>query len=381
MATIKKRGKSRDGKDSWLIRYYVDGQQKCKTFHGTEKQAERYGIELEIKRNEGEVVENTKQTVEEYLKLWLETYQKPAVTAKTYKENERLLELHVFPTIGKKKLQVVNTLDCQKTINAITAKGHTRTAVATFNLLKKAFRQAKRLQLIAKNPMEDVIKPKDHAAERPFLSTEQAQKLLEAAKSDHYYALIAFLLLTGVRPEEAFGLQWDGVDLQARTVQIKQALKRQPGDGWIIDELKTIKSRRQLDIGATLTAILIEHKRTQAAKRLENAKRWHHYNFVFASRVGGPNDISKLRRHLTMILKKAELPQIRVYDLRHTHGSLMLEQGIHIKTISDRLGHADGNMTINRYLHVHPSVSRQAVDVLDAALNVTQEKNVEDKAQ
>lgn len=368
MATIKHRGTGKDGKDTWLIRVFVDGKQVCKTVHGTQKQAERLAMEMEIRRDQGDPIALSKQSVAEYMEEWLETYQKPAVSVITFAENGRMVKQHVIPAIGAKRLAALNTMECQRLINSIAAKGHKRTSVMVFNLMRKAFRQAKRLQLIAKSPMEDVIKTKDHAAERPFLSTNQTQQLLVTAKSSRFYSLIAFLLLTGVRPEEAVGLQWDSIDFQAKTVQIKQALKRQPGGGWQLDELKTLKSRRQLDIGNLLVSILTDHRRDQAEHRLIFGAKWHQHNFVFTGETGEPSDLSKVRKHFKKALEQAQLPQVRLYDLRHSHGSILLEQGVHIKTISDRLGHANATMTINRYLHVHPSVSRQAVDALDAAL-------------
>ena len=102
---------------------------------------------------------------------------------------------------------------------------------------------------------------------------------------------------------------------------------------------------------------------------------------MFTSENGEPIDISGLRRHLSKILKDADLPKIRLYDLRHSHGSNLLEQGVHIKTVSARLGHKDANMTLNRYLHVHPSLSKQAVDDLDKAFDQALESGKLDNPQ
>ena len=75
----------------------------------------------------------------------------------------------------------------------------------TYNLLKKAFRKAVELGYLIKNPMDAVTKPKDRVEQCPFLTIEQAAVLLDHAEHDSYYPVLAFLILTGTRPEEAFG--------------------------------------------------------------------------------------------------------------------------------------------------------------------------------
>lgn len=372
MATIRHQGQ-RNGKDTWLIRVAIDGKQVGRTFTGTRRQAERAAYELESARDSGEPIRQSKQSVADYLTEWLETYHRPEVSKVTYAADCARVKLHILPTIGDKRLDALHTMACQRLVNGLATKGYTRTAVMVYGVLSKSLRQAKRLGLIVRNPMEDVVKPRDRAVERPFLSTDQVVQLLDSVQDNYFRAIISFLLMTGVRPEEAFGLQWQDIDLPRRTVSIVRSLKHIPAGGWEFSELKTVKSRRQLDIGQQLVEILTDHRRQQAKERLVMGARWHHRDLVFTNHNGGPVDDSKLRKHLRQALEAAKLPQIRLYDLRHTHGSMLLEQGVHIKTIADRLGHANPNVTVNRYLHVSASVSRQAVDALDVAL--TPKKN------
>jgi integrase len=63
------------------------------------------------------------------------------------------------------------------------------------------------------------------------------------------------------------------------------------------------------------------------------------------------------------------VPKIRFHDLRHTSATLLLAEGVHPKIVQERLGHADVSITLNRYSHVTPTMQREALDILDAALD------------
>ena len=378
MATFTQRGVDEQGKEIWYVRIFVDGKQKGFTFHGSRKQAEKEAAKLEIAKERGETITPSKMKVKEYLKEWMETYQKPEVTKITYHKDKLKLDAYIYPIIENKSMKALTAMDCQKVINALAVdQGKVRTAVTVFNLLKKAFRKAVDLGYLIKNPMDSVTKPKDRAQQRPFLTIEQASIFMEYAKKDNYYPLFAFLLLTGVRPEEAYGLQWADVDFDKATIAIVRSAKSIPGGGWEFADLKTRTSRRNLDLSPSLAEILRNHKREQAKVRLIMGAEWNDNDLVFANMKGNPMGASRVRDHLAKVLADADLPKIRLYDLRHTHGSMLMSEGAAIKEISDRLGHANTSMTVNRYLHATPSRTRASVNRLDVALEEAAKKREE----
>jgi integrase len=369
MATYTFRGTDTQGKEVWYIRVFVDGKQKGFTFHGTHKQAEKEAAKLENAKDRGETISASKMKVGEYLQEWLATYQKPEVGKLTYHDQNLKVISHVIPFIGQKRMNALNPMDCQKVVNRLAVdQGKKRTAEITFNLMKKAFRKAVELGYLIKNPMDAVTKPKAKAEQRPFLTIEQAAIFLEYAQYDNLYPILAFLLLTGTRPEEAFGLKWTDINFENGTFAIVRSAKRIPGGGWEYSDLKTTTSRRNLDLSPTLTDILKSHKREQAKARLILNSEWIDNGLVFTNQVGNPTDIAVVRKHLAKVLEVAGLPKIRLYDLRHTHGSMLMSEGAAIKEISDRLGHANTSMTVNRYLHATPSRTKASVNRLDEAL-------------
>jgi integrase len=89
---------------------------------------------------------------------------------------------------------------------------------------------------------------------------------------------------------------------------------------------------------------------------------------MFSSRNGKPMEPGNLYLEFKALLKRANLPDIRFHDLRHTAATLMLQQGIHPKIVSERLGHSDVALTLNCYSHVLPGIQDQAAEQIDELL-------------
>jgi len=112
---------------------------------------------------------------------------------------------------------------------------------------------------------------------------------------------------------------------------------------------------------------LKEHKTNQASEKLaakENS--YDDQDFVFATKTGAPcNDKNVISRYFKPLLQSAELPDIRLYDLRHTCATMLLLAGENPKVVSERLGHADVALTLNTYSHVLPSMQESASKKLE----------------
>ncbi len=377
MATITNRGKDKDGKDVWYIRVFVDGKQKGFTYHGSERAAKREASQAENRRQQGETITPSRMKVADYLNEWMDTYQKQEVNKRCYYNHSSLARVHVLPAIGDKRMSTISPMDCQKIMNKLAAEGKTRTAVIVFNLMKKAFRKAVELGYLVKNPMDLATKPRDRAQERPALTVEQVDVFLEAIKNDGMHALLAFLTLTGARPEEAFGLRWEDVNFGDRLAGFRRAVKRIPGGGWEFAELKTADSESDFPLSDELMEMLRAHKKEQAKMRLSMGEDWTDNGLVFTNTVGNPVDIVVVRKHLAKILEQSNLPSIRLYDLRHSFGSALLENGEDIKTVSLLMRHADIKTT-GRYMHGHAARNRLAVERLSKRLS-KEKKKTEDQ--
>jgi integrase len=167
--------------------------------------------------------------------------------------------------------------------------------------------------------------------------------------------------LTGARPAELFALKWSDIDLRA-TIQ-RTLHWNQKGGGWYFDKPKTKRSRRTLPLPTGLVQELREHRANQAEALFKIGIRTE---LVFASVEGTPlhwQNVSK--RHFKPVLQKAGLSAtFRLYDLRHSCATLLLQDGLNPKIVSERLGHASIVLTLDTYSHVLPDMQSEAPESL-----------------
>lgn len=235
-----------------------------------------------------------------------------------------------------------------------------RTVRYTHAVLHKALGQAVKWRMTGQNVATLIDLPKQRKKEMKALSEEEATRFLAAAKADKYHVLFALLLGTGLRPGEAPGLKWADFDPAKRSLRVQRVWAR--GDsGHKFQQPKTAKSRRNVELPAGLIRLLLAHCEQQPANELD---------LMFASEAGTPlNERNVTTRHFKKILERAGLPEdVRLYDLRHTHATLLLIAGTHPKIVSERLGHATVTLTLDTYSHVLPGMQSDSAQQLDAML-------------
>ncbi len=116
---------------------------------------------------------------------------------------------------------------------------------------------------------------------------------------------------------------------------------------------------------------LIRHRATQKRERLVAGSRWESTDFVFTSTIGTPLGGANVRKDFHRILEQAELPRMRIHDLRHSFATLLLALGEHPKVVQEMLGHSQVSLTLDTYSHLIPSLGlkERAVERLDAVLS------------
>ena len=167
-------------------------------------------------------------------------------------------------------------------------------------------------------------------------------------------------LYTGMRRSELLGLCWNAVDLESRTISVTTTLQRIVGKGMVATQPKTARSRRSVSLPPSAVALLRGLRTKQAEERETIGVPWHNSDYVFSRSDGSPVDPDAVTHAFSRIIKQAGLPSIRFHDLRHTHASLMLKQGVHPKVVSERLGHASVTITLDTYSHVLPGLQEAA---------------------
>ena len=368
------------GKGKWLVRVFrgrdsQTGKKKYfnKLVNGNKKAAQTYLNKTLREIDQGTFVDPTPVLLGEYLDKWLEAAAKPRLAPNTFEHYQDVLSRYVRPALVNHKLANIRALDVQTLYSDLQKRGlSARTVRYTHAVLNSAFKQAVKWGLIAQNPASLVELPKKERKEMQYLSQEYAAKFLEAAASDRFGSYFHLAIVTGMRPSECLGLQWKDINFGTSMVTIQRALLWKRDGIWYFGEPKTSKSRRSIPLTTSLVLALKEHKRKQAEERLKAGPKYQNLDLVFANVEGGPlMPHNLIVRHFKPILKKAELSEsLRLYDLRHSCATLLLEAGENPKVVSERLGHSSVVMTLDTYTHVLPSMQKSASEKLKKMLIV-----------
>ncbi len=204
------------------------------------------------------------------------------------------------------------------------------------------------------------------------INPASARLFLDAAHNTRYEALWQVLLTGGLRPSEAFGLRW--TDVRNSELHIQRSLVRFPRGEWRLLEPKTKRSRRVVVLPASAARSLQKHRVRQAEERLKLGADYDDSGLVFTTECGGPLHLNNLSvRHFKPLLKRAGLPDMRLYDLRHSAATLRLANGENSKVVQEMLGHASVVLTLDTYSHVLPDMQAASAARLEEMLFAKQQ--------
>src|SRR5829696_2898365 len=316
-------------------------------------------------RNSGLIFDAENLTVGEYLDRWLRDSVQGSVRASTYKSYGHQVRRYLKPSLGQMKLRKLSPMHLQGLYREMQDRGlSARTVQYAHAVLHRALEQATRWGMVGRNVAEDVDLPQVRCEEMRPLNRDQTRALLKAAEGHRLEALYIVAVHTGMRPGEILALKWDDVDLDFGTLQLNRALS----DGEFTAP-KTARSRRRIKLTTGSVKALRAHRRRQLEERMQRAGLWQDYGLVFPSTVGTPLSHRNLVRSFKSLLKRAGLPSsTRLYDLRHTCATLLLNSNVHPKYVQELLGHASIAQTLDTYSHVLEGMDGGIGDAMDAAV-------------
>jgi integrase len=264
-------------------------------------------------------------------------------------------------SLGVKALSIVSAFDIQMLYRDLLAGGLSARSIRyTHAVLRSALKQAVRWHLILANTADAVDLPRQNRRRVGVLSVEQARTFIKAITGHPYEALFALAMTTGMRPSEYLALTWNDVDLSRGTVSVSHTLEWQKG-GWEFADTKRSRSRRVVKLQGWVIALLRDRMSREGGGCGDD--------LVFRAKRGGPIRGSHfVRRYFKPLLKAAQLPNIRLYDLRHTAATISLAAGVSPKIISEQLGHASVAFTLDVYSHVLPHMQEAAAEKVQALL-------------
>lgn len=182
--------------------------------------------------------------------------------------------------------------------------------------------------------------------------------------------MITFALTTALRRGELLALEWKHVDWNTGTIDVLQSVSMSPAGNVHVKEPKTKNSKRKVSLPNSMLEELREYYLHKIKERDKIGDRWQggDYFFMFCHPDGKAFHQERPYLWFRHFIKKNKLRYIRFHDLRHTSATLLINQGVHAKIISERLGHGNINTTMNVYGHTLRSADQSAADKFETIL-------------
>ncbi|MGC8904931.1 tyrosine-type recombinase/integrase [Thermus sp.] len=346
-----------------VVGYGPDGKPKRLTVYGKTRQEVAGRLaDLAAQRHKGLLPDPTETTLREWASRWLERKAREVRprTLALYRHElayalPSLRDPQAPDPLGGMRLQEVKPAHIRAALDALTERGLSiRTVKKVRERLNALFEEALSLEVVARNPVAPVKirAPRDLPREGAgrTLEPEEVGALLEGLDRypDPRLALALRLMLAcGLRRGEALGLRWEDVDLEGGLLHVRRSWSME-GAKPALTGPKTGRER----------AVPIPHA---TLLRLREYRGWWEGFFagvptpwVFPG-TGDPSrplDPNTPNHALRRIAKRLGLPPVRVHDLRHTYGSLLLAQGAPLELVAERMGHANPTITLNVYRHL-----------------------------
>ncbi len=203
---------------------------------------------------------------------------------------------------------------------------------------------------------------------------EQIGRFLDQAEGHPYYTLFHLIAYRGLRRGEACGLPWWNIDLPSRSITISTAIVQL---GWKAEfgEPKSEASGRVIALDGASTVVLRRQKRHQNELRASAGTAWVEHELVCTERDGSPLHPAKLTDAFHSIADAAELPPVRLHDLRHGAATIMIAAGADLKVVQELLGHSTIAVTADTYAHVLPELARDTAEAAASIVPRNQPKN------
>jgi integrase len=330
------------------------------------KEAEQALVKLKAEYLNDEHLKISSMTYGEFLDQFLED-RKSQLAKSSYVTNLRYNRSMIKPYLGHLKIQEITTLHLQRYASKLVENPRFSEATihSAFRYIRTSFKRALALKLIKENPTTNVILPKITKKELRVWTLDELNYFLSTIKEEKYktrYNIIYYVAaLTGLRQGEILGLRWKDIDLENNLIKVRQTLTL----GELKYGAKNNSSVRTIHIPNILVEELKQHRQLLEYEKTNYKYKYVDLGLALPSRHGTPMMPRNLLKAFHAIVEKTGLPRIRFHDFRHTHATLLLQQGINIKLISERLGHAKIQTTLSTYSHVLPEMQRTISDKLD----------------
>jgi len=301
---------------------------------------------------------------------WLPA-KKLHVATSTYRGHERNVQRHILPVLGRigirrLRYQQIESL-YESLLHPDEGRGLSPKTVYEIHLvIRGALTDAHRRGLVTRNVALVARAPKQHSLQRiegVALADNELRLLMRTAVGHRFFPVFWLTAMTGMRRNEVLGLRWPDIDFAKKRLHLNRGLV---AVGYEVHQTrgKTKTARRAIALDDTTLDVLAGWQAFQAAEfaavGIDSPEQW-----VFTGSEGGVVHPHAVYESFRRIVHKAGVPMIRFHDLRHTHGSLLIKEGIPVKAVSEQLGHAHIAHTMQTYQHLLPGMQDDAASAAE----------------
>ena len=392
--TIRKKTVNRNGKKYtyWEARYTEGydpgtGKQIQRSITGkTQKEVSQKLKTATLAIDTGTYIAPSKQTLGEWLDIWLATYCSN-IKPRTREIYNTDIRVHIKPSLGSVRLETLTPPMVQAFYNKLAVEGREiktkdasgkikitkgplspKTIKNIHGVLHKALQQAVLIGALRMNPTVACTLPRDVKKELTPLDDEDITAFLAAIQGNPHEVLLSVALFCGLREGELLGLKWECVDFDSGTITINKQLQRyrEPSGGvYRISVPKNSKGR--VIVPAPSVMVLLRHQKIEQTKaRLFAGEAWEDDDFVFTDALGHHLTNWTVYRAFKRVATKIGRPDARFHDLRHSYAVAAIRSGDDIKTVQENLGHATASFTLDVYGHVTKQMRQASAERMEA---------------
>lgn len=360
----------KNGSSSYKLRYYVDGKRHSKTVRGTKAEAKRELRRLMKAADDGNHIALSRLTLTDWADRWYALKERGdsqaaattkrtrgLVSPRTLERYKELMRIHVLPSLGDRPIQKITVGEIDDLYIKLEEHLSASTVRHVHVVMGACFSTAVRKGILSANPVERADPPLAKAPESgQALDQEELTTLLRLFQKTPLFLLVALAAGTGMRRNELLALQWTDIDFDAEKISVSKALEETKANGLRVKGPKTARGNRVIGVDAGLVALLREerdlHKRLVAGVTKDDDIDLELINLpaealVFPALPDKKGTIDPTRHRLPHgitqgFIKRARsmgFENLRLHDLRMTHGTLLLNAGVPVHEVARRLGH------------------------------------------
>jgi integrase len=347
----------------------------------------KFKIEVEV----GEYISPDKMRFDQFTNEWKLKFVEKQLEQTSQENYISIATNRLIPYFGHMRMDQIQTFHIMNFMESLDRPearldGKTKplsssSKIYIYRVLRSILMRAMDWKVIKVNPMVGVAKPKEvNKVEHEVYDEHEVMQVFEALQTERpdFRMMVTLALTTGLRRGELLGLEWKSMDLDNGTVEVRQAIPRFKNGAPLIKLPKNKSSIRKVSLPKSVIEDLKEFQSLKKRDRWNVHDLWEagERSFVFCHINGQAYSHNwPTKQWQRFYSKLTGIKYIRFHDLRHTSATLLINQGVHAKIISERLGHSDIGITMNVYGHALRAADHAAASKLDFLFEGKEQKN------